>query len=226
MNATDLHDAEIAEFLSAVRAALDDLPDGVIDELADGLAADLAETRAERGEPLVRVVGSPQAYATELRAAAGLPPRTEPPREAPRPLGQRIADAVRPLTEVPVVRPVWRLLVELRPAWWVLRAYIAVGLLLELAVEEPLRHFPVLTAGHGVGGVLTAVLLVAAATAGSVWLGRRSPTGVLRAAVIAANLYLIYVGVSLLLGGAPAQVVYPAVDEPPPMFDVDGDLEP
>jgi hypothetical protein len=66
---------EIAEFAQGVRAALADLPAEEVDDLTDGLEADLAEAYAE---DLQRELPDPAAYATELRAAAGLPMRTKP----------------------------------------------------------------------------------------------------------------------------------------------------
>ena len=60
------------EFAAKVREALSDLPPDELDELTDGLEADLAERAEESGLEL----GDPSAYAEELRAAAGYPPRS------------------------------------------------------------------------------------------------------------------------------------------------------
>ena len=65
---------EIVEFAQGVRAALADLPAEEVDDLTEGLEADLAEAYAE---DLQRELPDPAAYATELRAAAGLPMRTK-----------------------------------------------------------------------------------------------------------------------------------------------------
>ena len=65
---------EIVEFAQGVRAALADLPAEEVDDLTEGLEADLAEAYAE---DLQRELPDPAAYATELRAAAGLPLRAK-----------------------------------------------------------------------------------------------------------------------------------------------------
>ena len=65
---------EIVAFAQGVRAALADLPAEEVDDLTEGLEADLAEAYAE---DLQRELPDPAAYATELRAAAGLPMRTK-----------------------------------------------------------------------------------------------------------------------------------------------------
>jgi hypothetical protein len=122
---------EVAAFVEQVRGHLADLGDDEREELTDGLAADLAEQHAP-GESLP----DPAAYAAELRAAAGLPPAG--PRRRPW-VGQASTDlhALRSmfLTWVdsgPQVRAVWSVLTALRPAWWVLRAWIAVTMLDQL----------------------------------------------------------------------------------------------
>jgi hypothetical protein len=62
---------EVAGFVTAVRAQLDDLAPDVVEELTDGLGADLTESLLEPGGALP----DPVVYAAELRAAADLPPR-------------------------------------------------------------------------------------------------------------------------------------------------------
>lgn len=62
-------------YADAVRRALDDLPAARYLELVDGLDEHLAEVRAEADGTLADVLGPPEAYAAELRASAGLPPR-------------------------------------------------------------------------------------------------------------------------------------------------------
>ncbi len=60
----------------AVRAWLADLPADEVEDLTAGMEADLAERAAESGGgTLGALLGEPEAYAAELRSAAGLPPR-------------------------------------------------------------------------------------------------------------------------------------------------------
>lgn len=133
MNATvDLH-PETTAFLATVRIHLADLPEEERDELLDGLEADLSEQLAEGG-----TLPEPGGYAAELRAAAGLPPGPAAKLRRPRkPLKVQLVgapDALRArwleLTRHnDATRAAWAMLEALRPAWWVLRAWVAVTLL-------------------------------------------------------------------------------------------------
>lgn len=83
-------------YADAVRKALDDLPAARYLELVDGLDEHLAEVHAEADGTLADVLGPPEAYAAELRASAGLPPRAGtgaplPPPVAPAPAAARPA---------------------------------------------------------------------------------------------------------------------------------------
>ena len=64
-------------YVRAVRAWLGDLPADEVEDLTAGMEADLAERAAESGGPLGGLLGEPEAYAAELRSAAGLPPRVD-----------------------------------------------------------------------------------------------------------------------------------------------------
>ncbi len=116
--------ADIAYFARRVRRALSDLPAEEVDELTDGLEADLAESFAE---DLRRELPDPAAYADELRVAAGLSaPATR--RWGPSAWWQRgLAAAQRRLASYPGSSPVLQLMASLRPAWWVVRAFVAAG---------------------------------------------------------------------------------------------------
>jgi hypothetical protein len=70
--------AEIAAYLADVRGAMQDLDPGVRDGLLDDLPEHLAEVAAADSDPLQSRLGSPAAFAAELRAAAGLPPVSPP----------------------------------------------------------------------------------------------------------------------------------------------------
>ena len=78
--------AAAQEYLTGVRAALADLPPTDLDEIVDDTRLHLEELAAELGTAPDRAaldarLGSPSAYAAELRAAAGYPPA---PATAPR----------------------------------------------------------------------------------------------------------------------------------------------
>ncbi len=65
--------AEDAAYLAAVRAELADLEPDELEDVIDDLASHLHEARrAGAGRPMTEILGPPQRYAAELRAAAGL----------------------------------------------------------------------------------------------------------------------------------------------------------
>ncbi|GLZ34798.1 hypothetical protein Lesp02_69850 [Lentzea sp. NBRC 105346] len=66
-------------YLAGMRAALADLPPAEVAEIMEDVEAHVSEIAAElgEGETLEQRLGSPEAYAQELRTAAGYPARTE-----------------------------------------------------------------------------------------------------------------------------------------------------
>ncbi len=121
---------EVTEFATAVRAALSDLPPDERDELTDGLEADLSERLDEASDDSPGF-GDPVAYAEELRAAAGYPPRAAMPKL--RTLPQKVRAGWTAL----VGRHAWlasvlAFLAVLRPVWWVLRGVAAHAILASL----------------------------------------------------------------------------------------------
>jgi hypothetical protein len=193
MNGTEARSDEITRYLDGVRAALADLPDDVRDELLEDLPAHLAEVASEDPDTLDARLGAPADYAAELRAAAGLRPgpgrQVVPPNltlflarlrgwagRADRRVGRLIGYAR--LTDF---------LPLLRPAWWVVRGYVAVVIFVGL---------PTGMAGMvpSVGGdVLIGWVLLLAAIAGSIWLGPlagRWRRGLPRYALLGGNVLL------------------------------------
>ncbi|HET9654097.1 MAG TPA: hypothetical protein VFP72_02000 [Kineosporiaceae bacterium] len=140
---------EVTAFVEQVRRALDDLSAEEVEELTGGLEADLDDTLADParlsgqgsqaataeaspGEAVLRL-GDPVAYAAELRAAAGLPPRAGGGERSGagvvrgvvsslREAGTRLREWLATQRWWPVLRVYGR---SLRPVWWVLRAWIA-----------------------------------------------------------------------------------------------------
>jgi hypothetical protein len=178
------------DYLAAVEHELADLPVDDRSALLEDLALHLEALAAEDDDRSIEVrLGAPATYAAELRAAAGLPPRGAANRPAVPGVRERM-DAVRASTAyrraLPVGREVVRLLVELRPAWWVLRGYLLV-LVPCLLNPDFVRDFPVPAplGSHFLGG-----LLVLAAVAASVALGRRTLPGRVRVLVVVAGAVL------------------------------------
>lgn len=168
---------EIGDFVTRVRARLADLSDEEREELVGGLEADLTELVADGGS--VAELGDPRAYADELRAAAGLEPgrtgRLQAVRRPRRPLPQLVGellDDARTRWEQMVTRPglapAWEMAVVLRPAWWVLRAWVAVQML-----DQSIGPWEHATLIPRFGDDVSGKLLLLAAVVGSVLLGLR-----------------------------------------------------
>jgi hypothetical protein len=163
---------EIADYVARVRAALADLPPGRRDELTEDLPDHLAEVAAEAEGSLVDRLGEPEAYAAELRAAAGAP--------SGRNLDQRVATAVvrvrarlraldtrlGPPLGYETASAFLRLL---RPGWWVLRGYLAAMLVTVMSTGGSYGLLPRLG-----GELLAGLVLLVGFVLASIWLGRRS----------------------------------------------------
>ena len=120
---------EIGAYLADVRGAMQDLDPGVRDGLLDDLPEHLAEVAAADTAPLQSRLGSPAAFAAELRSAAGLAPASPPTVDRPKDPSVSSSELAREFA-VRVDRALGRLagydtlrelLVALRPGWWVVR---------------------------------------------------------------------------------------------------------
>ena len=118
---------EVERFVAAVRGHFADLSEDEREELLGGLEADLSDLVADRG---VGALGDPAAYAEELRSAAGFGPVVRARSRGnllsrvvtfARETGEAAADFVRR----PRVAPWWQVLVTMRPAWWLVRGWVA-----------------------------------------------------------------------------------------------------
>ncbi|SDT70563.1 HAAS signaling domain-containing protein [Actinoplanes derwentensis] len=183
---------EIAVYVEGVRLALAGLPAGTRDELLEDLPEHLAEVLAEGGGSLEDRLGPPDVYAAELSASAGLGATWAPPADAPPKADARSRAAAKAaehrarfagrvrradvfagrLLGYPRARD---FLVLLRPAWWVLRGYLA-AMAVSFFVEE--SQSPVGLLPRINGELPLGLLLLAVAVIGSVWLGGRGgPAG-------------------------------------------------
>lgn len=182
----------VAGYVQAVRAELDDLPAETVEELTGGLDADLQEALAADGQ-----FAPPETYAAELRSAAGLGERRAAPvarslswglvREFSHSIDSvredvrhQFATALAGQSWWPSVRDFAR---ALHPTWWSVRAYLAYWYLAQLgdssqwepAVPQTLFHWLALAA-----------LLVL-----SIELGRRRWPGLIAAALVVLNVWLV-----------------------------------
>jgi hypothetical protein len=117
---------DIRTFATAVRAQLDDLPADEVDDLLDGLEADLSDQAIEAGDAFE--LPDATTYAAELRAAAGLPERSDTAPTERTPVLQRVTGLVRSIDAQIRRNPAaaWTVdfLASLRPLWWILRAVV------------------------------------------------------------------------------------------------------
>ncbi|TDB89400.1 hypothetical protein E1091_14760 [Micromonospora fluostatini] len=218
---------EITAYVERVRAALADLPPQTRDELTEDLPEHLAEVAAEADGSLVDRLGEPEAYATELRAAAG----AAGPASA-RSLDQRAASLLagararlratdRRIGPVLGYASASEYLRLLRPAWWVLRGYLAAMLITVVTTGGSFGLLPRLG-----GSTLAALLLLTVCVVASVWLGRRTPelgrwprlavgagTGVLVVFALAGFVSLDDEQRNWTGGGHPIWLGHPACDE-------------
>lgn len=208
-------------YLGAVDSELSDLPLDARTDLVEDLALHLAALDQEGDDrPYELRLGTPVAYATELRLAAGLPPRVRAQVAEAPPRFLKVRQDWRRLTSSPAGREVLTFLPLLVPAWWVLRAMLLVAAL-------SLFMFT------GVIGLLSLVLVVPAIV-GSVALGRRrlAPTSrrVLRVAEVVVTVWTLLVLPGVFSGndyiyvndGAPAAAseAFPLLSTAGPVTDI------
>jgi len=157
VNGTTLERPDVAAYLDAVRSRLADLPA----EERDDLVADVEASLLESGEPPTL---PPEAFAAELREAAGLAPAS------PKAVQQSFRDSLRRWLSSERPSAWLRTVRELAPIWWLARAYVAVALVaLAFGWGWPLgsgRTSSTLS-------VETSALALLMSTGASVWLGLR-----------------------------------------------------
>lgn len=192
---------EINDYVARVRAALADLPPDRRTELTEDLADHFAEVAAEGEGTLVERLGEPETYAAELRAAAGVGVA------GGRNLDQRVANAVirvrsrlraldtrlGPPLGYATASEFLRLL---RPAWWVLRGYLAAMLLTVITTGGSFGVLP-----RFGGELLAGLIMLVGFVLASIWLGRRSAqlTRWPRSAVQVGSAVLVVFALSALM---------------------------
>jgi hypothetical protein len=187
---------DLDQYLDAVAQELADLaPDeraALLEDLREHLAEVSAETNGSLGG-----LGSPQEYAAELRAAAGLGESSSigGPSARWRRRVHHVARAVERGRENKLVRDAVGFLPQLRPAWWLLRAYIVVVAFAMWTDRQSQAEFPfVQIAGERVVGLV----VLAVAVYGSIALGLRTRNLTRpRVMLIAANVVIVLLGLSV-----------------------------
>jgi hypothetical protein len=191
-------DAE--RYLKDVAPHLAALPADERADLLEDLAQHLQEVAAEPGPPLVERLGSPEAYAAELLASAGVTARVQPGM----PVLARAAAVLERIRHSWVGREAVHLAPVLRPAWWVARGYLAVSVLASLQGDGSAAFpLPELAQNGFVG-----LLAVIGAVALSVRLGQRPLPRSGRLLLVAGNVVLALYGLSLLDDAGASQIQY------------------
>ena len=209
----------VGAYVRAVRAELADLPTEDLDDLTGGMEADLSELAAESGGDLVGRLGPPMQYAAELRSAAGLPERmTGPVRR--RPLTDALTHFRASLTmftsQRPWLRSATAYLATLRPAWWLIRGYLAAWALWSLlGGMRGLRPHGVLELAMALVAIVVSIQLSRG------WL-RQWPG--LRGLLMVANAVAVVVALLALTSGVTSgETDFSTVDlRPPPGVALDG----
>lgn len=165
---------EVDVYLSAVRAALADLPAEERDDLLVEVEASLADAAAESDAPVAARLGPPDEFAAELRTAAGLHPG--PAAASTKREGFLVS--VRRLARHPFVGRARALAHDLAPIWWVARGYAAVGIVAVWLGSEWSGRYPFVprfSDGPVLGVALVGLGAVASVAGGLILRRRRAP---------------------------------------------------
>jgi hypothetical protein len=185
---------DVATYASSVRAALSDLPPDQAEVLLEDLEDHLREVVSEAGGPLAERLGPPEQYAQELRAAYGA---THAGGSRQDPALRDLRLAVRAVTASAWFGQVRAFLPELRPAWWVLRAYVVVLLLTEaFSPNYNLRPIPNPFSSRGLLEIVAAAIAIVL----SIRLGRQRRPLAKRGRLIAigANVMIALIAIPVL----------------------------
>jgi hypothetical protein len=188
---------DIASYASAVRAALAPLPDAERESLLEDLENHLAEVASESDLSLQERLGKPEDYAAELRSAYGAGSDAAKTRQHRR-LRDRSDALLKAVSGTLAYRELHAVLPELRPGWWVLRAYLVV-LVLAFVFRDGSNLRPIPNPFSSGGLVQIVATLVAISI--SVRLGRRGMpiNRGWRGAVHAANVAIALVALPVLV---------------------------
>lgn len=191
---------EVRDYLAAVSRELADLPADERDDLLEDLDSHLHEVIAEGEGSLEQRLGPPRQYAAELRASAGL---TSSDRSTAGVLHRAVTSLSASATwrrtaEHPWTRATLDFLPQLRPAWWIVRAWLAVGIIAGAYHQRGWRGGSITDFYRDSGlwprGFISpyiGIVLLVIAIPISIQLGRRSLRGSARWLVIAGNVFAV-----------------------------------
>ncbi len=189
---------EVRDYLAAVSRELADLAADERDDLLEDLDSHLHEVLAEGEGTLQQRLGPPEQYAAELRASAGLSSADRSTANVlHRAINSLSASAIwRRTAEHPWTRATLEFLPQLRPAWWIVRAGLAAGIIAGVyrargfnggSITDMYRNSGLWPGGFGHRYI--GVILLVVAIPISIQLGRRSLRGSARWLIVAGNLF-------------------------------------
>ena len=182
---------DVADYLRVVRDALADLPADERDDLLAEVEASLLDAASDSSGAIAAKLGPPEAFAAELRAAAGLHEAT------PAPQVSLLAGLRKWAATSPRALALRSLAAQLAPIWWAARGYLAVGLIaLITGASWSTGNHAVPRLGNGGAGLLAILVGVAL----SVWLGLRTRGKKTRFAALlfVVNLVLLAAAIPIL----------------------------
>jgi hypothetical protein len=157
-------------YLDSIERELADLPADERAELLEDLAAHFSEF--ESHDDLMATLGDPAVYARELRDAAGL--LATPPDDTHVALVDRVRANLAAVRRSAWWRAVTAFTLELRPAWWVLRAWLIVAAISEGPPGSGGIDFPIPRVADNTLVGLAALMLIVPV---SVVLGQQARSG-------------------------------------------------
>ena len=211
---------DVAGYAAEVRTALAHLPDAERESLLEDLESHIAEVASESDLSLHERLGKPADYAAELKLAYGVgsdAPKTKQQRQ----FRERLRGLTKQALGTRVYREMRGLLPELRPGWWVLRAYLVV-LVLAFMFRDGANLRPIPNPFSSAG--LLQILATLVAIVISVRLGRRGmpANGVWRGVVVAVNAAIALVALPVLVNmGTGSIYSYSAADSSGSYFSAD-----
>ena len=206
---------DVASYAADVRAALAHLPDAERESLLEDLESHLAEVASESDLSLQERLGKPADYAVELKSAYGA--GTEAVKTTQRRLFRdRLWAMMKQASGTQVYREMRALLPELRPGWWVVRAYLVVLVLAFMFRDGAnLRPIPNPFSRSGLVQILATMVAIVI----SVRLGRRGMpiNTALRGAVLAVNAAIALIALPVLVSmGTGSMYFYSPADSSDP----------
>jgi hypothetical protein len=184
---------DVAEYLRVVRDALADLPADERDDLLAEVEASLIEAASDSSGAIAAKLGPPEAFAAELRAAAGL----HEAAPTPPPQVSLIAELKKWAATSPRALALRSIAAQLAPIWWAIRGYLAVGLIaIATGASWSTTNHAVPRLGNGGLGVVAILIAVVL----SVWLGLRTQGKKTRfaALLVVANVVLLVAAIPIL----------------------------